>query len=438
MRSFWKISPVCAGLCLAGSIVAAADFQIVAESDPKVVTHELESGGLILGISDQGGGYINRLYLPGIGEVMGTESARYGRGGQSSIRDALHGGRYNPTQAGFSDYAGTQCEVRKTEDGGKLVVLPRPCCLYRGDGKFDFTEWENLADDRYREEGGRKDWDTIDETGLKGKQATEVTSEFDYYCTYENRKGWTAGHDDTEISIPCIRHYFEYRYVRDPGHCIEQHNLGPLYNPNAGEVTDISNSQPSGVHEATKDDLGIVILSMSIRMDRSLWTPAYVAFVDSSDPRDLHFTQRTSKAVPRNVHDNSQLASRTPAYRLPKAPQVDVSLFILADSTDPDKEGALGLYYPDGDINRFPVIGVDRESGEPVYKDDRWLQLGLLDTPRRTGKMQWCGFRGRLLGLLNPTRLPDNQYEAIRGEFYILYGSPRQILENAARIQSFQ
>ncbi|MDF7822586.1 hypothetical protein P4B35_01070 [Pontiellaceae bacterium B12227] len=177
-------------------------FVVAAENDPSLTTHTLSSGDFELGVSDFGGGYINRLALPGIGDVMGFQADRYGRGGQSAIRDDLHGKRYNPTQAGFSDPAGTVCRVLETLDNSALVVAPRPCCLYRGDGQFDFTEWENLANDGYAESGGSNDWDSIDESLLSGRQATEITSEFDYYCTYEVCTNATG-----------FRHYYEYRFM---------------------------------------------------------------------------------------------------------------------------------------------------------------------------------------------------------------------------------
>ena len=414
-------------------------FGVAALSDAMITTHELSSGGFVLGISDKGGGYINKMVLPGIGNVMGGVSARYGRGGQSSIRDSMHGGKYNPTQAGFSDTAGTVCRVCKAPDGSALVVAPRPACLFRGDGGFDFTEWEDLVDDGYAESGGSNDWDTIDESLLPGKQATEITSEFDYYCTYENRLGTlgSAFAGTNAITIPCFRHYFEYRYIREPGHCLLQHNLGPRYNPVAGAVTDLSIVNPFGVQAATSNDMGVVELSMSIRMDRALWAPAYIGYVDGSSISNVSFAERGTGVNLRKFQQDATLAGRATGYSLPGYKSVAVPLFILADSTNIAQGGALGLYYPDTPVNEFSVIGVSRTSGEVLYADDRRLHMELRDSPYRIETMQWCGFRGDLLGLINPLAMPTNQYETLRGEFYMLYGSPQEIFENAQRIQPF-
>ncbi|MDF7824498.1 hypothetical protein P4B35_10780 [Pontiellaceae bacterium B12227] len=403
-------------------------FTVAAESDPALTTHSIVSGGFELGISDVGGGYINRLTLPGIGDVMGPVTDRYGRGGQSAIRDALHGSRYNPTQAGFSDQAGTVCRVVESLDNTVLAVAPRPCCLFRGDGKFDFTEWENLVSDNYTESGGSNDWDTIDESLLAGQQATEITSEFDYFCTYEVC---------TNASIPGFRHYYEYQYVRDPGHCILQHNLGPLYDPVAGEVTDLSVDAPSGVDAASSNDLGVLQFSISIRMDRELWAPEYCGRVYGLDISDLAMESRGSNATVRTYYKNTEFASRAPGYVFPSYATVQVPLFILADSDDVDQSGALGLYFPDSDINVNSVVGVDSESGVVVYKDDRRLHMETRDSPFRISTMQWDGFRGYLLGMLNPTRTPEGTHEVLRGEFYLLYGSPREIFESAQSIEAF-
>jgi hypothetical protein len=88
-------------------------------------------------------------------------------------------------------------------------------------------------------------------------------------------------------------------------------------------------------------------------------------------------------------------------------------------------------------VNEKSVIGVDRVSGAVVYEEDRRLHTELRDTPDRTANMSWNGFRGNILGVLSPLRLPPAQYEAFRGEFIMLYGSPREIFENAQRIRPF-
>jgi len=159
-------------------------FKIIANNDPTVTTHILKSGELTLGFTDFGRGMINQVILSGVGDMTTESTKKYGRGCQTSLRDEAHGGIYNPTQAGFNETLGTECEVTKTP--GKIVIEPRGCALWYGDGRYDFTQWENIGPDYNGKDDGNLDEDGLDESNLPGKQATEVYSEFDYYGTYED------------------------------------------------------------------------------------------------------------------------------------------------------------------------------------------------------------------------------------------------------------
>ncbi|MFC7336019.1 hypothetical protein ACFQY0_02425 [Haloferula chungangensis] len=417
-------------------------FTVVANSDESAVTHRLVSGAMTVGVSELGGGFINEISLPGIGDIMGPQADRFGRGGQSAMRDRLHNLVYNPTQAGYSDPAGTICRVVPSADGKTLVVAPRPATLYNGDGQYDFNQWENLVADAYKDDGGFSDEDGINETTLDGQQATELTSEFDYYGTYEDILGTTGTSylGTCEITIPAVRHYFEYRYVRDPGHALSQFGPGTSeYKPNNGTVTDFSVAQPAGVHASGPNDMGVMIYSISVRYDREIWAPPYVGLVTGPAIGDIRMLERPSDGTGltlRDIHYNTVLQSRIPNPEDVHAP-VAVPLFMIAENDDIDAPGALGLYYPHSRTNQFSVIGADRQTGAVIYEDDRRLQVDLRDVSRRIPLMSLSGFRGIHLGLMNPTRLPSTQYEAMRSEFYILYGSPREIFENAKRIHPF-
>jgi hypothetical protein len=190
-------------------------FKIIGNNIGKrrAITDTIQSGNFTLGVNSNGGGYITEVSIPGLGNTMGIQAQRYGRGGQSSIRDGARGGQYNPTQAGFSDDGGTVCEVVKTD--GKIVVPARGCALYNGDGHFDYTRWENIVPDHPKIIDNNNDQDRIDEENLSvvingttfTKQAAEVHSDFDFYCEYENVKNKIG------IDIPAIRHYLEFRFT---------------------------------------------------------------------------------------------------------------------------------------------------------------------------------------------------------------------------------
>lgn len=416
----------------------AVPFEIARDgTNPSAVSHTLVSGSVTLGISDQGGGYVNQLILPGLGDVLGAASDRYGRGGQSAIRDWRHGLRYNPTQAGFSDTAGTMCPISVTSSG-TLVVLRRACCLWRGDGEFDFTEWENLADDKYSADGVTSghgsDVDTIDESASAGRQATEITSEFDYYGTYADyrltRGTYYAGSD--QVSIPCFRHYFEYTYARNPGACIEQHNSGPLYDPSV-TVSDLSNNNPAGVQEAGASDMGVLRAGWTLRMDRALWAPRYRWWVEGST---LKCAERGTTAQTFLSRKDDALAARVSGVAFGNYPEAR-PLIILSDSADKDAGAAIGIFYPPSPVNNTPVLGYNTETGNIDYTDERRIVTEMIDSPTRTPTMQLFGFKPTLLGLLNPTRTAPNIQEKFRAEVFILYGTPAQIYRNAQRITPF-
>jgi hypothetical protein len=129
---------------------------VVSGSSPSLVTHTLESvvgsKRAVIGVNDRGGGYINSVLLHGYGidgvDIVVTD---FGKGWQGSVRDNLHGGRYNPTQAGFRDQFGAPVSVVKNST---LLVEQFAMPLY-GDPVFDFlaTKPAGVAD-AYPKDGG--------------------------------------------------------------------------------------------------------------------------------------------------------------------------------------------------------------------------------------------------------------------------------------------
>ncbi len=393
--------------------VAAADFKVAVQQsfkDADVTTHEIRSGEVVLGVSEFGGGYINKLYIPGVGDILTRDSARYGRGGQVSIRDRLHHGKYNPTQAGFTDSAGTHCVVKKYSSG--LLLLPaRPCSLWHGDRKYDFTEWENLAADPYKQDGGVGDLDHIDEKNLNGRQAAEITSEFDFKASYENAK------DDVRVQIPAFRFLYEFRFIREPGHCLRQFNQQTsIYRPSE-KILDISNLAPVGTHPSTETSLTGVILSSMLRGSKSVWDPSVIYSVN----RGGKLVARIGEKVLRNVYYEKQKMKNEP-------------LVIFAKSTDPDRGPAIGFFQPRNHINIYGIVGRSLKGNFTSYEDDRFVKGQMMANRARTSGMWLIGARTEFLGILDTTLTPDGVYETLRGESYILIGSPNEILGAANSI----
>jgi hypothetical protein len=402
---------------IAINISSAAEFKIAVQqplTQAQITTHELASGNVILGISEYGGGYINKLAIPGIGNIISKHSARYGRGGQASIRDSLHKGYYNPTQAGFSDMAGTYCQIEQPTKG-LLIVSPRPCSLWNGDGKYDFTEWENLAIDPYPNDNGNSDSDLIDESMLAGKQADEITSEFDFTASYKDVR------DGKDILIPTFLFTYEFRFIREPGHPIKQFRRGtPAYDAKF-EIADRSNLMPRGIHPSSEDSLTGVIFSSMLRGDKDIWNPDVVYLVNNNG--ELYTTKPTKSF--REPFFNKSKVSKYP-------------LIILSKSIDPDKGPSIGYYHPNSHINLFTIVGRSLKDHSISYEDDRRTEGILMGSFARTPDMWLFGIRTYHMGLLNRRETPSGVYEAIRGESYILIGTPNEIFEAVRAINRIE
>ena len=56
----------------------------------------------------------------------------------------------------------------------------------------------------------------------------------------------------------------------------------------------------------------------------------------------------------------------------------------------------------------------------------------------RAPAMSKYGFSNKFSGLINRTRLDANIFEAYRGEYYIFYGTPQQIMDNISKIEGLK
>lgn len=389
---------------------------------PDTTTHRLSSGKVVLGISRYGGGYINYLYIPEIGrDIVGRKSSLFGRGGQSSIRDELHGRKYNPTQAGFTDTAGTVVKIVEAKDKRSLSIPPHNLAGFNGDGEFDFTENKNLAPDRYKEPG---DWDGLKEK--PGNQDQEVRTEFDYWGRYTNCK-------DETIRIPCFKHDYQYRFVRT---LRESHFMKQFIHPDARMIDGSPALKERFLrflgHDYGNTDLVSVRSAWSFRFDNSVWDPRYRF--------DLKTDGRLSP----------------PSSRIKRGLRVDpldegfLEAVILASSSDPNRGIALGFYRPSSPLNTGSVVRRTFD-GRTVKVENRTLESTVSDNRTRIGKsdpsddMSLVNFLNVISALYNPGRFvstgssavasKDRQYEMIRNEVYLLVGTPETIRRNILKIR---
>lgn len=430
---------------------------IIQGSDPTIVSHEISSKGVVIGFSELGGGYINYLDL---GDGQNVIAPGYGRGGQSSIRDMLHSGKYNPTQAGYRDGAGVPVEliIENSESGpGKRLSIPRyNLPLFNGDGVFNFVEHENLYSkgDHYAE----GDADGIREPGLS--QDYEVRSEFDY-------QGYTEDASNlVDNQIAAFKHVFFYEYSRNPGMPIEEGEQPETYSAiyQAGKsavkvngepliiednrIKDISPSYFSSQQEATDIDFSGIQLSYVLRLTEEadfthfMWLDQQGEWQSQSNKNVIRLRMSGDKYI----------------YLLPsgeiRRPITDTggsNLLMLATGNDPATSKALALYAPEKARNNAQVIeGVHRNTGDTEYTEDRRMRTIGLGGPRggKPGSTKnvegaeipnffWTlGIRKWLTGMFAPNHGDKNVLERLKMEVYILIGTPNEIREATKSIEA--
>ena len=403
-----------------------------APPDTSVGDTRLVSDGATFGFYAGGGGYLNYFTFPDSStDIVGPLSSLFGRGAQSSIRDQLHSGVYNPTQAGFTAHGGTSVQMSKTKDGKTINMPSRQVVLFDADRRYDFTQNENLTPDLYANDGGNSDMDHF--TDVPGRQDLEVKSEFDYKGNYSDCSK-TAG-------IACVRNYFEYSFVRqadalrqfispdaklvDGTPVLDQSKLGATITSEYGSSVDGT---------ADKYDLADVFLRWTFRFDNAKWNPQFRYLVKSDGT--LTNAQLRNTDLNQNTSVNYKQA------------------VIIADSNNPDSGKALALYSPASDINTKQVV-TRKYDGEVTHLENRIKTSGsasqqnVIDSKGRLAAvgshdgedMSVFGITDVLTGLLNPRKLntnttsfPDTRYESLRNEIYILEGTPNQIKDAIARI----
>jgi len=398
-----------------------AEFQaprrgpVVKVSNPNIVTQKLRAGSVEIGVSDMGGGYVNYFNIPGLGNVV---SANYGRGWQGSIRDQLHSGRYNPTQAGFTDTAGAPVRVIQQKD---QIIIPAFQMPLFGDPVFDFTEHEDLAPEAgdYND-GGSRDKDGINEAGKT--QDDELRSEFDYEGSYKDASDLTA-----KYNVSTIQHYYRNTYVRNPGAILQfgpaaiLEDGGKVYKPEF-IVDDVSKLLP-GNQTPGKVDLSKIIftaygarLKTSAGFNTAMW-------VENGQWQTLD----KSKFFGRGNEKTFQIKNPN-EKRNEKFPLLDNNLLILARGANPNSSMAIGIYAPDNSINTLQTLGRDIKTGDVKYSEDRRTLSTMMFSVVIEEQID-IRTRYYLTGLMAPNRAKQGIVEGVQHETYILYGTPANILK---------
>ncbi|MWW23260.1 hypothetical protein [Algibacter lectus] len=461
---------------------------IVLPSNPRVTTDMLTSGdnGFAIGITSNGGGVINKLIIPGITaksdnpdkDVSGPKADLYGRSGQMTFRDGAHSSKYNPTQAGFHERLGTRTTVETVNKNGtakKLIVGPFRLALWRADNGYDFTENEIgdngnggkvVLKDPYNDDdklfldrttadpkdeiliaGDNKvlDIDEIEE-GLEITHTDEVGTPFTYYGTYEDMIG-ESGFTDASGSI--IRHYYEARYYDEADHSLEQFRFGTIRadsKQDAGKPilkSDLFKNPATSLfpiplaylkdsgYKTDYKDLSNMSNAWNLRMDNDYWEPAF-RFVFNQDTDTWVRTARGEKP-------------KKPVFRSDTGNFKEIFMLTSEEDVDSDVGFALMLFRPKSVINDKQIVGRKKVNGvwENIYElrrtfesyaSESFLRIPISATSRG---MSTFGFRNRVDYLLNPDALVDGIREVYRAEYYIVYGTPKECLDNLAKIEVF-
>lgn len=418
-----------------------------------------------LGIDDRGGGYVNYLEL--FNDNINRVAPKFGRGMQTAFRDGVHFGKYNPTQAGYSDVGGAKVTVLQTKDAaGTVTALRIPqfnAPLFNGDAEFDFVQAPKSVitqPDNYADEA---DWDLLDEAGKS--YSDEIKSEFDYAGKYEKVT--------QDFGIPAFRHTFYYSYNRKPNAILQ------FINPEAKKangdfllnlskvIQDISPA--AGVQTPHVTDLSDIIFrtfSGRIQWDPTMFNNFYYYYKvgDNWTGKRMEINPLTGDRLDgEKLPPYFDLVDNTSKYiyvegSRPVKPdsgvRISEDLLILSNvcvakwiatcpQELPKKAVSMAYYYPlDDQVNKYPVVVMNRSDMSIHREENRIMQLGFGLGYRDLGQIEFAAVRMelRLSGLLSPLRYQNDKhqdrFEAIRQKIYMLFShQPEEIVDAVSKFR---
>lgn len=400
-------------------------------SDPTLHQINITSHGATLGVSDTGGGYANYL---AIGNGKNLIAAAYGRGWQPSIRDMLHSGLYNPTQAGVNDQAGTPVHLTvgpSTAGSGQRVDIHTfPMALFLNPGfNFALPPWMHFP-------RGTKDTDGLHDG--KVPLQDQLRSEFDFSGFFQDASGLANN------KIPIFQFEYSMTYARNPGN--EQvwkqgkpysaiYQFGPLARKTDGDpvLRPAAREYIGGKHFPAR-------LATDTDLSEGLMNPG-VRIVYSAGYHTVMWVNERGQWQTASLND--QKSVNFPFYVKGKPKRFD-SFALLVKGNDPKHSPAIGVYVPQSsEINAQPIVGIDIKTGKQVYTEDRrtsWLMNVGQHAPKDARKQMYFvdhvpienhftilrpGLR--YTGLLAPSQGLPGVEERIRCDEFVLIGTPDQI-----------
>jgi len=383
---------------------------------------KVQSKNVVYGVNALlGGGY--GVFFSVDGGKTNESRFGFGDGWQASIRDQLHNGNWNPTQAGSGWAIGTPATVSPVENG---FAIHRYNLANFFNQRYDFVQNDSIRAQSGRNYRGRpanhKTVDGCNDPTLDD----EARSEFDF-----------AGDsvfvtDDVKSNIPVLRFRTYIEYAREP-HSVRQffHSM----------TEDWRTYVSPGVYAGTKaddTDLSLAVYSWGLRLRPG--TPfQYEGFIDTSgawqfSQMQAEGTERTRSYIgiakkPDDYIQRQILSSRGGKF-IDTTTTTPVPLVVVADGTSPTDSRAIGLYYPYRSMtNSMQTVGVKDQS--PLYYEDRMLAANILAVIKQEGRKghSFVNLTLRIWtsGLLEPRRTMPGVREAMRTSVYVLYGTPAEI-----------
>lgn len=421
-----------------GGEINKTTFPICKAGSPDTISQSLVSASknnashsIEFGFNNEGGGYINSFILRGYDQSVNGRNLtppQFGKGIQGSLRDRLHNGRYNPTQAGYNDKVGTP--VVLTKRANYVSAQQFTLALY-GDPVFDFLSHETSSIvDVYKNDTGNSDSDyyagdsTLD---------SELRSEFDYSFRVEDAS--------SKFGLSSFLREEYYIYARAPSAIYQFTDPRSVVSDGSPvlktdmRIADISN-QPA--NQTPRDtDLSYITHSVTgARLD--------------SEFRYFHYRQgqswvtgEVSADTPLNCEKkmaNEKVFRFAGSNKVVTSPSthcnLDQSLMILSNSPNPFDGTAVGVYFPLTHVlNKKQVSIFDKGTRAVAFSENRRLGslFQVVSTENSRYKYSSINVRSYLSGLLSPTSASayygGKKFEGISSAVYFLVGTPEEILQ---------
>lgn len=453
----------------ASELITDSQFPYVPNEDFKLNSNIRFANGVTIGISPQGGGYVN---YGSWGSNENFVSPLFGRGWQVAIRDAMHSGRYNPTQAGTNAWIGRSAVLDRAKQGKVIRVKPFAIPLFQDADYFDFVQNEEPQDgkvDWNLDDGGRTDGDAIDEWGSSHDE--EITSEFVYAGRYENLSHLAINDRSTAI----MRTSYLILYAKEPksinqflpfGNKVPRvlKNNSALYKHSLRWMNDLSPNLV-GNQIVSPTDLSIIKHHDGIRFkipkgrcikgrntfqiglggkfrERDVCSVKKGVTIDDSPPFLSRISQNTDlkrKVLNPNLNVSDALMNQfNQGQPFRDTSDINYASLVISYKIGPNKYVA--YFVPESNMNINSVVAVNKSNGNLLYEEDRNLVFSS-EFNRAILTQATLASNKAVAGLLSPVALnkalseaanrkkfglhakvSPNFAEGIRQETYVVFG----------------